>query len=85
VEVSALWVFLPLFCKAWKFNIARDNKWRERARSGCAAEMRCVAQAGLKLVTLLPQPPWCWDCRCASPHSAQLLVFNLQFEETSFH
>jgi hypothetical protein len=29
-----------------------------------------IAQACLKLKTLQPQPPECWDCRCG--HSAQL-------------
>jgi hypothetical protein len=27
-----------------------------------------VAKAGLELVILLPQPPECWDYRCAPPH-----------------
>jgi hypothetical protein len=25
----------------------------------------CIVQAGLKLEVFLPQPPGCWDCRCA--------------------
>jgi hypothetical protein len=26
-----------------------------------------IAQVGLKLAILLPQPPECWDYRCAPP------------------
>jgi hypothetical protein len=29
-----------------------------------------VAQAGLELVILLPQPPTCWDCGCPPLHPA---------------
>jgi hypothetical protein len=31
----------------------------------------CVAQAGLKLVILLPQPLQCWDYRQEPPHPAK--------------
>jgi hypothetical protein len=36
-----------------------------------------VAQASLKLLILLPQPPKCWDCRYAY-HHALLKKKNLQ-------
>jgi hypothetical protein len=35
----------------------------------------CIAQAGLKLMLLLPQSPRCWDYRRELPHLAQG-VFN---------
>jgi hypothetical protein len=31
-----------------------------------------AAQADLKLEILLPQPPECWDYRCAPPHFARV-------------
>jgi hypothetical protein len=33
-------------------------------------ESCCVAQAGLKLLILLPQPGQCWDYRHTPPHPA---------------
>jgi hypothetical protein len=33
-------------------------------------------EAGLELMILLPQPPECWDYRCAPPDPAQILRFN---------
>jgi hypothetical protein len=33
----------------------------------------CVAQAGLELVILLPQPLKCWDYRCELSHLAKEL------------
>jgi hypothetical protein len=36
---------------------------------------RHVAQAGLELVILLPQPPKCWNYRCVPPHSASEHLF----------
>lgn len=27
----------------------------------------CVAKDALELLMLLPEPPECWDCRCAPP------------------
>jgi hypothetical protein len=40
-------------------------------------ETRChyVAQAGLELVILLPQPLVCWDDRCAPPHLVDFKLF----------
>jgi hypothetical protein len=35
-----------------------------------------VSQAGLELTLILPQPPECWDYRCATPCLAQVLSNN---------
>jgi hypothetical protein len=34
-----------------------------------------VVQTDLKLKILLPQPPECWDYRCAPPHPFMLFFF----------
>jgi hypothetical protein len=36
-----------------------------------------VAQAGLKLVILLSQPPECWDYRCAPPRLLSVYIYIL--------
>lgn len=36
-----------------------------------------VAQAGLRIImSLLPQPLWCWDYRCAQPHPMTLAFMS---------
>jgi hypothetical protein len=35
-----------------------------------------VAQAGLKFMILLPQPPECWDYRCVAPHPFSQLIYS---------
>jgi hypothetical protein len=43
-----------------------------------------VAQAGLKFLILLLQPPECWDYRCVSPWLAYIQHFNNDIPEAKF-
>jgi hypothetical protein len=42
----------------------------------------CVPQVGLELSILLPQPPKCWDYRCAPPCLAQPLPFRVNINNS---
>jgi hypothetical protein len=44
----------------------------------------CAVQADLKPMTLLPQPPGCWNYRCAPPHPVLIFIF-LEVKGLAFH
>jgi hypothetical protein len=44
-------------------------------RKKIGAKNSLFIQSGLELAILLPQPPECWDYRCAPSHLAQEMIF----------